>query len=55
MPPYEKLSPEVIEQMRTLRMQGGTYRSIGDRLGVNPTTVRKYTRDIDTRWGKSDG
>lgn len=39
-----KVTPEVIEEMKSLREKGMSYRKIANRLGLNVMTVYKYLK-----------
>ena len=45
-----KLSEDVIKKIREMRMKGHSIRYIAEQLGVSPTTVYAYTRDMVKRY-----
>jgi hypothetical protein len=50
----QKLSPEIIEQIRELRRSGLTGKEIANRLGVGKSVVYKYTPRMGKQWKKWD-
>jgi orotate phosphoribosyltransferase-like protein len=43
----------LIDRARVLRSQGLSHRAIGERLGVNGTTVGRWLKTTDTEQGTS--
>lgn len=44
---YSAVTPEKIEQIKTLAREGKTVKEISELVGVSDPTVRKYKREID--------
>ncbi len=42
--PRKKVTPEIVEEMKGLRMEGLSYEKIAGRLGVPPMTVYNHLR-----------